>query len=426
MKRILSIVLTLALVLGVTSAKAASPVELTLWVNEAHVEIYEYGEKLYNELHPDAPISLNLEFYPVTEMHNKLLIALQSGIGAPDIVDINLTWWSNFVQGDVQLVPLNDIIEPELEHSVVSRYNLYAVDGVYYGIPTHVGATVMYYNSELLEAAGISMDELNAVNTWDDYLALGRRFKAAMGEEKAWTAFETLNQRPYWPLLNACGLDYINDEGEVTMDSPENIQVLQWMKDVYDEGLAVGAPGGDLINESFYNWMNAGNCASVLMPSWYMSRLIDFMPDLSGKMLMRPVPVFEEGQAHSTAVGGTPTAITNQCQHIDVAKEFLYLAKMSDEGSINIWKSCAFDPVNLNVWDDEALKEHNPYFMDSFFDVMLPYADNIPSPSNPSDVKSTTAQELVRNNVMYEVFVTGAKTPEQALKDAAAEVRSAK
>jgi len=425
MKKLFGILVALVLVFSLAAtALAEDPIELTLWVNEAHVDIFEYGAKLYNEKHPDAPIELNLEFYPVTEMHNKLLIALQSGIGAPDIVDINLTWWSNFVQGDIQLLPLNDIVEPVLDHVVTSRFEMYSKDGVYYGIPTHVGATVMYYNIDLIQQAGITLEEINAINTWDEYLEVGRKFMAAQ-PGKAWTAYETLNQRPYWPLLNAAGLDYIDAEGNVTMDSPENIALLQWMYDVYSEGLAVAAPGGDVINESFYQWMNGGNCASVLMPSWYMSRLMDYMPDLSGKIVMRPVPVFDETQAHSTAVGGTPTAITTQCQYPEVAKEFLSLAKLSDEGSINIWKSCAFDPVNTAVWDSPELQEHDPYFVDSFFEVMLPYADNIPSPTNPSDAKSTTAQELMRNNVMYEVFATGSKTPEQALKDAAEEVRSA-
>ncbi len=425
MKKRFGILVALVLVFSLAAtALAEDPIELTLWVNEAHVDIFEYGAKLYNEKHPDAPIELNLEFYPVTEMHNKLLIALQSGIGAPDIVDITLTWWSNFVQGDIQLLPLNDIVEPVLDHVVTSRFEMYSKDGVYYGIPTHVGATVMYYNIDLIQQAGITLEEINAINTWDEYLEVGRKFMAAQ-PDKAWTAYETLNQRPYWPLLNAAGLDYIDAEGNVTMDSPENIALLQWMYDVYSEGLAVAAPGGDVINESFYQWMNGGNCASVLMPSWYMSRLMDYMPDLSGKIVMRPVPVFDETQAHSTAVGGTPTAITTQCQYPEVAKEFLALAKLSDEGSINIWKSCAFDPVNTAVWDSPELQEHDPYFVDSFFEVMLPYADNIPSPTNPSDAKSTTAQELMRNNVMYEVFATGSKTPEQALKDAAEEVRSA-
>ena len=425
MKRILCVVVSLMLLLGMMGvASAEAPLELTLWVNEAHTEIFNYGAELYNQAHPDAPISLNMEFYPVSEMHNKLLIALQSGVGAPDIVDINITWFANFVQEDCQLVPLNDIVEPVLDHVVTSRFDLYAVNGNYYGIPTHVGATVMYYNTELIEAAGITMDEVNAVTTWDQYLELGRKFKAAMGDDKAWTAYETMNQRPFWPLMNSIGTDYINEDGEVIMDCPENIALLEWMYSVFQEGIAVAAPGGDLINESFYQWMNGGNCASVLMPSWYMSRLIDFMPDLAGKIAMRPVPVFEEGQAHSTAVGGTPTCITNQCVDVDVAKEFLALAKLSDEGSINIWKSCAFDPVNLNVWNSPELAEHNDYFQDSFFEVMLPYADNIPSPVQPSNPRSAAAQQLVRNNVMYDVFVTGAKTPAQALTDAANEVRN--
>ena len=403
----------------------ADPIELVSWVNEAHTGIFEYGEKLYNEKHPNNPLKLSMEFYPVTEMHNKLLIALQSGVGAPDIVDINLTWWSNFVRGEIQLVPLNDIVEPVLDHMVTSRFDLYAKDGTYYGIPTHVGATVMYYNMEIIEKAGLSVKDVDAVETWDQYLELGRKVSTATG--KAWTAYETLNQRPYWPLLNQSGLDYINENGEVTMDSPENIKVLEWMNDVFKGGLAVAAPGGDVINESFYNWMNGGNCTSLLMPSWYMVRLKNYMPDLSGKMIMRPVPVFEKGQPRSTCVGGTPTAITKQCKNIDEAKEFLSLAKLSDEGSINIWETCSFDPVNTNVWSDERLMKPMEYFRgESFFDIMLPYVkDGIPSPRNPSDSKSTTAQELVRNNVMYEVFVKGEKTPSQALTDAANEVRKA-
>ena len=64
---------------------------------------------------------------------------------------------------------------------------------------------------------------------------------------------------------------------------------------------------------------------------------------------------------------------------------------------------------------------------ESFFEIMMPYIENgIPSPINPSDEKSTTAQELMRNNVMYQVFVTQEKSPEQALTDAANEVRNLK
>ena len=182
------------------TAEPADPIKLTCWVNEQHTEIFEYGAELYNEEHPNNPIELSLEFYPVTEMHNKLLIALQSGVGAPDIVDINLTWWSNFMQGDIQLVPLNDIVEPELDHMVSSRFELYSKDGSYYGIPTHVGATCMYYNMDLIKQAGVTVEEIDAIETWDQYLEIGRRVTDATG--MAWTAYETLNQRPYLSLIH--------------------------------------------------------------------------------------------------------------------------------------------------------------------------------------------------------------------------------
>lgn len=159
------------------TTEPADPIELTCWVNEEHTDIFEYGQELYNAEHPNNPLELSLEFYPVTEMHNKLLIALQSGVGAPDIVDINLTWWSNFLQGDIQLVPLNDIVEPELDHMVTSRFDLYSKDGTYYGIPTHVGATCMFYNIDLIEQAGVTIEEIDAIETWDQYLEIGRRVK---------------------------------------------------------------------------------------------------------------------------------------------------------------------------------------------------------------------------------------------------------
>ncbi|WP_142688686.1 extracellular solute-binding protein, partial [Acinetobacter baumannii] len=86
---------------------------------------------------------------PYDDMHNKLLIALQSGVGAPDLVDIELGKYANFLKGDIQLVPLNDIVEPELDNIVKARVEIYSKDNTYYGICFHVGAAVIYYNTEL-------------------------------------------------------------------------------------------------------------------------------------------------------------------------------------------------------------------------------------------------------------------------------------
>ena len=88
---------------------------LTVWsVNEIHTDMWTFGEAAYNKKHPDAPINVQVEILPNAEMHNKLLIALQSGTGAPDVADINLNFYSNFTSKDCQLVPLNDIVDKVL------------------------------------------------------------------------------------------------------------------------------------------------------------------------------------------------------------------------------------------------------------------------------------------------------------------------
>ena len=46
----------------------------------------------------------------------------------------------------------------------------------------------------------------------------------------------------------------------------------------------------------------------------YMSRFINYMPELSGKIAIAPAPVFEEGQDRSVGGGGTGTVVTNQCE----------------------------------------------------------------------------------------------------------------
>ena len=195
-------------------AQEAEVTELTYWIfNELHADMYDFAEKAYNEKYPDAPVKLNGEVYPNAEMHNNLLIALQSNTGAPDIVDINLNFFSNFLQGDIQLAELNDIVEPELDNLVQSRLDIYAKDGKYYGLPTHIGATVVYYNKEITDQAGVDID---AIETWDDYIEAGKQVLDKVGVPM--TAYEVSNQRPFWPLIVQSGGDYLAADGSVALD----------------------------------------------------------------------------------------------------------------------------------------------------------------------------------------------------------------
>jgi arabinosaccharide transport system substrate-binding protein len=274
---------------------------------------------------------------------------------------------------------------------------------------------------EILEKAGFTVSDIDAIETWDQYVAMGETVLEKTGVPM--TCFEVSNQRPFWPMIVQHGGDYLTKDNEVILDSQSNIEVLDYMLDMYNSGIAIQAGGGATSTEEFYTFMNTGSVASLTMPAWYMSRFLNYMPDLKGKIAIRPMPVFKQGEARTVGIGGTGTAITNQCKNIDVAKEFLYEAKLSYEANINIWNKLSFDPVNLDTWADPELMKPSEYFYgESFFETMAPYMSACKSPAN-ADL-SVAAQDLVNNTIMYSVFVDQSKTPEEALKSAAEELRA--
>lgn len=381
----------------------AEPYELDFWTFQAlHVEFYEKMVEMWNEKNPTEPIKLNPTVYDFEDMHTKLGLALQSGEGAPDMVDIELGKYANFLQGDIQLEPLNDIVEPELDNIVKARVDIYSKDGTYYGICFHVGAAVIYYNTELCEAAGIDWQN---IKTWDEYYEAGKTLKAA-NPDVYWTSVESSDIWHMWPLLAELGGDMTDDQGNITIDSPEMAQVLEFNRKMVDEGIAVVAPGTYHHAEEFYQLCGEGKVASLVMPFWYIDRFTNYMPDLAGKIATRPLPVWEEGEPRSVGQGGTGTSVTNQAKNADLVKRFLAYAKLSVDGGCQAWTLCGFDPIRKEVWDMEEVTHADnvftQYYVTNPFDTLLEIKDEIVGHNNNENLPA--ALDAMKTNVLYRAY----------------------
>ena len=183
MKRFFLFLMTFILVLVITTASVFSQggktTTLTFWTfQQFHVVFMEDAVAAWNEANPDKQIELKSDVYPYEEMHNKLLISLQAGIGAPDFADIEISMFANYLKGTTpSLVPLNDVVEPVLDNLIKSRFDNFAKDGKYYGIDYHVGATVMYYNTEILGQAGVNVDDIITIEDYVEAEQLKRNVK---------------------------------------------------------------------------------------------------------------------------------------------------------------------------------------------------------------------------------------------------------
>lgn len=407
--------------LAATAAPSpAEATELTFWTFvAAHQDYYQKQVEGWNEANPDRQIKLNAMTLPYDEMHDKLLIALQSGTGAPDIVDIEVAKFGLFLRGDIQLHDLTDMIDRHRDKLILARVALYSYGDKQYAIPTHLGAYIMFYNKELTDSAGI---DIESIKSWDDFIAAGKEFPN--GKDDAWwTALETTDRHSYiGPTLQNGGGVYDRD-GNFIMDCQANVEVLQMFVDMLKKDkIATLAPGGFFHDPAWYEYYNRGKVAAIWMPQWYMIRQ-EFLPDLAGKMRIRPMPLFAPNGYTSAMGGGTGTAITKQINpdKLPLAKDFLEYAKLTYDANLQIWNTFGFDPIRFDVYDDPALLGEMPYWGgEKPMLVIKQVARNIAS--ERLGPKYPEAMEVMRESLFIDAL-EGDVPPAEALKKAAEAVQ---
>lgn len=384
---------------------------IVLWTfMELHAPYYEEMAKKWNEKNPDRKIKLTVNVFPYEDMHTKLGIALQSGKGAPDLADIEISRYANFLKGDIGLIPLNNVIEPEIPYTVKSRFDIYSKDGNYYGIDFHVGAVVTFYNKEIMDQAGVNID---SIVTWDDYAKAAKQVLTKTGVPM--TTVEFTDHWNIWPMLVQSYKDYVTPNGKIEINSPEMLKIMSFWQNMIKEGTAVVSPGGFVHSEDYYGFMNNSGAASLTMPLWYMNRFTQYMPDLKNKITMKPMPVWDSKSAKSAGLGGTGTAVTKYSKNQDLAKDFLVYAKLSEEGNIEIWRQLGFDVMRTSLWTSDIMKEENQfttYFINNPYDVLNQIGSDIPS--GYSYEKSPPVIIVLNSQISFQIFEE-MKNPKETL-----------
>lgn len=393
----------------------SEPTELSLWTFvDQHAAFYEKMAEEWNKENPDKQVKLATTVLPYEDMHNKLTTTLQSS-GAPDICDVEVSKFANYLKGTPALLELNSYIDPYRDSVVKSRLDTYGKGETNYGVPFHVGATVMYYNTELLDQAGI---DYTKITTWDEYRAAAKTVKEKTGKSMGFA--ETKAAWTFSALLTQQGADLTDADGNPDLTSDAAVKAATLMQDMVKEGTLEPCTGGQPDEETCKGYIADGNIASVLMPLWYMSRFTGEMADNTGKWAIAPVPTIEKGQPRSLGLGGTGTVVTNQSKAPELAAEFLVWAKLSPTGEKYIWEVLGFDPVNKAMWTDESItKDENNQFIKYFktnpFDVLNEVKDEIQLIKNVE--ASPSINTTLTTTTLNELFVD-MKDPKEALQTA--------
>ena len=414
MKKILAIALVFCMVLSVSAAAFADGEKTTLsmWTFIAqHQDFYESMAALWNEANPDRQIDLQVTTLGYDDMHNKFKIALQADEGAPDLCDVELGQFPNVLAYSDKLTELKPFMESYMPDLVQARFEIYAKDGGYYGVPTHVGAMVAFYDVEMLKAAGVNYED---IKTWDDWYEAGLKLKEA--DPDAWMGtVETSTQWVASLMLAQQGTDWQDGENAF-INTPELAKVIDTQKSWIEAGICETCPGGQPDTEEGKAYIANNKIACVIMPFWFMSRFTGEIGEAcKGRYVVAPCPVFEEGQIHSIGQGGTGTVVYKNGADTDLAADFLVFAKISATGNEKIWSFLGFDPCNKGIWSDDSIMKtddnaFNQYFIGYPIDALLPISDEI------GYVLSTGISPTINNylgtTLWNEVYVDGVDTAE--------------
>ena len=355
---------------------------LSLWTFQAqHVGFYRQMADKWNEVNPERAINLSVTHGESHFLHSKLLATCQEGKGTPDIADIEVSRYGTFLKDDF-LLPLNDAVSPYEGDVVMSRITMYGNGtGNYYGIDFHLGASVAYYNMDVMNAAGVDPSRLV---TWDDFYDAGLVVLEKTG--KPIIAVETVD---FWlpqMMMLERNVQYVDNSGKPAIATEDHVEVITFIRKMMDAGICVLAPGGGYHRDDWFAFLNAGKVASICMPLWYMGRFTDYCPDLERKMAIYEIPVWTEGDVRSVLQGGTGTSVLKFTDKASLAKDFLAFAKLSEEGNRYEWEILGFDPIRTSLWDDPSVT-NNPdnkflrYFLTNPFDILKKNGTDLTAPN---------------------------------------------
>ncbi len=290
---------------------------------QTHFDEYEARVGLFEERHPG--VAVDLQLLPGNVMFDKMISSFLSGVGAPDLAEVEISSVGRFFLGrksDCGWVDLKPRLEAEgyLDQVVQARFVPWSNRGSIYGVPHDIHPVVLLYREDLLSAQGIDLP--SEVETWDDFIRLfaDRRLTDTDGDgEVDRHALMMIRDGAghLRLLLNQRGTDFFDAEGNVLMDSEECLDTLTFMRSLfYDYDFIFQQPqfGPDL-----YGPMKEDRLYAVMAPDWFIGLVRKFAEGLAGKWKAMPLPAFEPGGRRTSTWGGTMMGMTKQCEDKDLA-----------------------------------------------------------------------------------------------------------
>lgn len=297
-------------------------------------------------------IAINLEVQSWDNINDVVRTKVQSS-DAPDILNIDA--FAGFA-GDELLYPADEVVSGEVLDDFQESFKENAsIDGTQYGLPLIASARTLFVNTDLLEQAGVA----EVPTTWDELLEASQQISELGGGVSGYGmplgSEEAQAETSIWNF--GAGGDW-GDESELTIDTPESVEAVTFMKRMIDEGATQQDPGASN-RTPLINTFIQGQLGFVVGLPPTVAQIAEENPDLNYELA--PIPT-SDGSPVTLGVADHLMAFENEGDKKDAIKEFLdyfysadvYTDFVTTEGFLPVTQSGAdnFEDAELQIFID--------------------------------------------------------------------------
>lgn len=297
---------------------AAQEETLTVWCWDPNFNVYamEQAEKMYQKDHPDFKLDIQEKVY--SDIETALITAAEAD-DYSTLPDIFLMQDYSFHKNVANYPGIfTELTDSGVDFSQFSAGKLAdsTVDGKNYGLPFDNGATIMAIRKDMVEAAGLTVDDFKDT-TWSDFI---EKAKKVVEKNNVPMLTSSGGSEIVIEMLQSAGASPMVD-GKVDLVGNEALKKsIETYKQLIDEKVMVDYTDWDQYIAS----MNKGTAAGVIQGCWIMSS-IQAAEEQSGNWAIVDMPKLDgiEGTTNYANCGGASWAVSSNCKNTDLAFDFL-------------------------------------------------------------------------------------------------------
>jgi multiple sugar transport system substrate-binding protein len=421
MYKILMGMVSLLLVLSVVGcgAKTSGPVTIhVLTMDQAGLKPAEIDQIVKDFEAQNPGITVKMEYLGYDYVHDKIVTGMAAKPPAYDAAMIDVIWPDEFIKAGYLLDVTNRVTADMKANMFPASWNGVTRNGKIYGMPWLMDVKYFMYNQDILQKAGISAPP----KTWEELVD-----EAKIIKQKGLSEYPVIwswNQKEgvvcdFTVLLFGDGGAFLDASGKPVFNDAKGVEVLTWMKQTIDDGLSNPSSISSDENAVEADFLAGKSAFAVNWLFQYSDSNDKDKSQIVGQAAFAPMPVFAAGAAAgikgSSVDGSSSFAVMATTPYPDQTWKFLTYISSNE---VQTKYSAEMLPVWQNDFTGDALAKleaatpTNPVTVPAFL-AQFPYANE--RPTVPYYNEASAALQLAIQEAL-----TGVKTPQQALDEAAA------